>query len=58
MNEKKFDKTYTEEVAAISDHPLTTRADVEETVDSLIQAINKAIDSSTLWARPSKQAKL
>jgi hypothetical protein len=58
INEEKFDKIYTEEVAAISDHSLTIRANVEETVDNLIQAINKAIDSSTLWARLSEQAKL
>jgi hypothetical protein len=48
INKEKFDKTYTEEVTAISNHLLTTKANVEETIDSLIQAINKAIDNSTL----------
>ena len=57
IDDKIFNKVFRETSAGLDNYPLTSETDIEATVKDLTRAINRAVDASTPWARPSAQAK-
>jgi hypothetical protein len=57
MDIEAFDRTLKQEIPKLEQSPLINRDDIEKIVEGLTQAISKAIDGATPWARPCEYSK-
>jgi hypothetical protein len=57
MDIKAFDTSLKQELPELEQNPLTNRDVIEKIVEGLTQAISKAIDCATPWARPCEYSK-
>jgi hypothetical protein len=57
MDVEAFDKSLKQKMPELEQNPLTDRDKIKKTVEGLTQAINKAVDCVTPWARPCEYSK-
>jgi hypothetical protein len=57
MDIEAFDTSLGQEIPKLKQNPLTNRDDIEKVVEDLTQAISKAVDCATPWARPCEYSK-
>jgi Endonuclease-reverse transcriptase len=57
MDIEAFDTSLKQEISELEQNPFINRDDIEKIVEGLTQAISKAIDCATPWARPCKYSK-
>ena len=53
IDRKEFNRIFIEEVTILNNYPLISETNVKKVVKGLISIINKAVDGSILWGRPS-----